>query len=72
MGRLTQEQLAVFVAESCERQGVPIKVTDVRVLANVATLLRGDRQIAMRGGLTSVVVDDETGEVVTELRETDS
>ena len=42
MARLTPEELAAFVAESCRRQGVPVKVTDANVLANIATLLRGD------------------------------
>jgi len=39
---MTPDQLAVFVAESCERQGVPLMVTDARVLEDVAILLRGD------------------------------
>lgn len=41
VGRLTPEELAAFVAESCDRQGVPVKVTDARVVADVAVLLGG-------------------------------
>jgi len=70
MARLTSEELAVLVAESCERQGVPVKVTDVRVLANVATLLRGDGQglkLEAGGGMA-----DETEEPPSEWRETGS
>jgi hypothetical protein len=39
---MTPEQLARFVADSCEKQGVPVKVTDSRVLADIASLLRAD------------------------------
>ena len=36
---LTQEELAAFVKRSCEAQGVPLKVTDARVIDDVAALL---------------------------------
>jgi len=42
MARLTGEALAVFVAESCARHGVPAKVSDRGVIAVVATLLTED------------------------------
>ena len=70
MARLTPEELAVFVAESCERQGVPLKVTDVRVLANVATLLRGDgRGLKLEEGGGWATEDSEAS---SELRDTGS
>jgi hypothetical protein len=72
MGRLTPEQLAAFVAESCDRQGVPVKVTDLRVLANVATLLRGDSRASKLEDRTTAVGEAETGEALGELRETGS
>lgn len=50
MAGMTPDQLAVFVAESCERQGVPLKVTDARVLADVAILLRGDAGKSSQSG----------------------
>lgn len=36
---LSSDELADFVARSCERQGVPVFVTDAAVLARVAALL---------------------------------
>ena len=36
---LSREELAEFVARSCERQGVPVKVTDAVVVGRVAALL---------------------------------
>jgi hypothetical protein len=38
---LTGDELAAFVEASCRRQGVPVKVDDVRVVDQVVTLLRG-------------------------------
>lgn len=35
------DELAVWVAASCARHGVPIKIVDVGALAVVATLLQG-------------------------------
>jgi len=36
---LTGDELAAFVTRSCERQGVPVFVTDAAVLARVTALL---------------------------------
>ena len=72
MGRLTPEQLTVFVADSCERQGVPVKVRDVRVLADVATLLRGDGAGVKLGGRSKVVADDDADKGAQELGKTGS
>lgn len=36
---LTPEELAEFVERSCEASGVPVKVTDARVIDDVAALL---------------------------------
>ena len=36
---LSGDELAEFVARSCERQGVPVFVTDAAVLARVSALL---------------------------------
>jgi len=72
MARLTPEQLAVFVAESCDRQGVPVKVTDVRVLADVATLLRGERGVVKLEDDRKVTADGEALEGAEELGETGS
>lgn len=41
MGRLSNEKLALWVAASCSASGVPVKITDTRVLAQVAVLLTG-------------------------------
>lgn len=38
---LSPDELASFVAASCVRHGVPVKVTDMAALAVVATLLQG-------------------------------
>ena len=38
---LSADELAAFVAASCARHGVPVKVTDLAALAVVATLLGG-------------------------------
>jgi hypothetical protein len=43
MGRLTPEAVAAWVAASCERQGVPVKITDARVIGHVASLLSDGR-----------------------------
>ena len=72
MAGLTPDQLAVFVAASCERQGVPVKVTDVRVLGSVATLLRGDGALLTLQRRKRVVADDGAEESGLELRETGS
>lgn len=50
MGRLTAEDLAVWVAASCARHGVPVKVTDPLVLARVAVLLSGAAAPAATSG----------------------
>lgn len=41
-GRLTADELAWWVAASCARHGVPVKVTDPLVLVRVAVLLSDD------------------------------
>ena len=38
---LSPDELAAFVAASCVRHGVPVKVTDMAALTVVATLLQG-------------------------------
>ena len=38
---LTDEEVAAFVVASCRAQGVPVKVTDVKVLGEVAALFGG-------------------------------
>lgn len=38
--------VAAWVAVSCARQGVPVKVTDARVVARVAVLLSGRRSVS--------------------------
>ena len=38
---MSAEELAVWVAASCERHGVPFKITDRIVLSKVVTLLGG-------------------------------
>lgn len=40
---LTGEALAAWVAASCERQGVPLRVADAGVVRRVAVLLGGAR-----------------------------
>jgi hypothetical protein len=37
----TREQVAAWVKASCDRQGVPLVVTDPSVVADVAVLLTG-------------------------------
>lgn len=39
MARLTGEDLAIWVAASCEEQGLPVKVTDPQVVRQVWVLL---------------------------------
>lgn len=41
MARLSGDELAAFVAASCERSAVPVKVTDALVLRSVTVLLTG-------------------------------
>lgn len=36
---MTADELAVWVTASCERQGIPVKITDRRVITEVAALL---------------------------------
>ena len=43
VGRLTDQGLVDWVTKSCVAQGVPVKVTDVRVVDRVRTLLTGLR-----------------------------
>ena len=55
MSRLTPEDVAAWLVASCAEQGVPVLVTDPRVLATVAALLAGpvaapDRAERGRGG----------------------
>ena len=46
MARLTGDDLAAFVAASCERSSVPLKVTDALVLRSVTVLLTGTHSTA--------------------------
>ena len=41
MDWLATAEFAAWVTESCERHGVPVKVSDARVVAEVAVLLSG-------------------------------
>lgn len=41
MGRLNEEQLAAFVARTCERSGVSVKITDPGTVRDVVVLLSG-------------------------------
>ena len=41
MARLSGDELAAFVATSCERSAVPVKVTDPLVVRSVTVLLTG-------------------------------
>lgn len=41
MGRLSDEQLAAWVVASCQAQGVPVKVSEGRVVEQVRVLLTG-------------------------------
>ena len=41
MAGLTAHEFAVWVAASCERSGVPVKITDSKALHDVAVLLQG-------------------------------
>ena len=51
MARLSDEALVQWVAASCQRHGVPVKVTDALVVSKVAVLLSGGkaRPAAERG-----------------------
>ncbi len=40
MARLTDEDLFAFVEASCRAQGIPVKVTDAKVVGEVAALIR--------------------------------
>lgn len=55
MAGLTPEELAEFVRASCERQGVPLKVTDAFVLSRVTALLTGEAK-----GAGSVLVGSQS------------
>lgn len=41
MGRLSDAQLAAWVTTSCHAQGVPVKVSEARVVEQVRALLTG-------------------------------
>lgn len=41
MGRLSGEELAAFVAASCQRSGVPLRVSDPGSVRDVVVLLTG-------------------------------
>lgn len=47
---LSFDALAEFVRRSCEAQGVPVKVEDVRVVSDVVTLLGGGAGGRKRSG----------------------
>lgn len=40
---MTPEELATFVARSCERSGVPVKVRDDAVMGHVLVLMGGPK-----------------------------
>ena len=46
MARLSGDELAAFVAASCERSAVPVKVTDPLVVRSVTVLLTGTHSAA--------------------------
>ncbi len=52
VGRLTGSALEAWVTRSCLAQGVPVKVTDVRVVDRVRTLVTGGPGGPGRGGST--------------------
>ena len=52
MGLLSGEALASWVLQSCVAQGVPVKVTDARVIDRVRTLLGGKPDGPGRGAST--------------------
>ncbi|MDP1795051.1 MAG: hypothetical protein Q8K63_13030 [Acidimicrobiales bacterium] len=62
MARLTAEELAAFVEESCQRHGVPTKIEDPFTMQRVAALLRGqdDRMAAQRPAVAGAMVDRPT------------
>jgi hypothetical protein len=41
VGRLSDEELAAWVAASCQAQGVPVKVSEARTVEQVRVLLTG-------------------------------
>ena len=49
VGLLSAEALAGWVLKSCLAQGVPVKVTDARVIDRVRTLLGGKPDAPGRG-----------------------
>lgn len=49
MGRLNADELAAFVAASCERQGVAVRVTDPAAIGQVVALLGGGADRPVRG-----------------------
>jgi hypothetical protein len=50
MARLSPEQVAAWLADSCARQDVPVAVTDPRTLARIGVLLGGTGGAAPEGG----------------------
>lgn len=47
---LTPEQIRDWLVSSCERQGVPVTITDPRIVADVAVLLSGRAPRPPAGG----------------------
>lgn len=43
MARLTPDELALWVEQSCARDNVPVKITDPNLLSRVSVLLRSER-----------------------------
>lgn len=43
---IDREALTAWVHASCARQGVPVKITNPVVIANIATILTGNRDSA--------------------------
>ena len=49
--RVSDENVRAWLERSCAAQGVPVKVTDPRILAKVAGIVQASRQTAsMRAG----------------------
>jgi hypothetical protein len=48
--RIWREQVAAWVDRTCAEQGVPVKVTDRRVVREVAAILRSAREERASGG----------------------
>ena len=66
MARLTGDDLAAFVAASCARSGVEVKVTDALVVVRVTVLLTGTAGAA--GGSRGAAVRSDSPHEVSSAR----